>query len=141
MGDQEVDPRWVGRRRLARSWVKLLEARGRRAIKRALRQADRGPITSSSSAPAFRWNAAGWFGGQLGASLWILLLGLLLCLKGVAVGVAVLLCGTVSGVESGAGAESGAAAMAAKFQNPLASMKALSFIWVVVHWPGWRWYS
>ncbi|MHC5054802.1 MAG: hypothetical protein ACYTKD_08800 [Planctomycetota bacterium] len=27
---------------------------------------------------AFRWNAGGWFGGQLGATLWIALLGVLL---------------------------------------------------------------
>lgn len=29
-------------------------------------------------AGAFRWNAGGWFGGQVGATAWILLLGVLL---------------------------------------------------------------
>ncbi len=55
-----------------------------------------GAATKGRSQPAFRWNAAGWFGGQLGASLWILLLGLLLCLQGAGVGFAVLLCGLVA---------------------------------------------
>ncbi len=55
-------------------------------------------MASPTTAEPFRWNAAGWFGGQLGASLWILLLGFLLCLQGVAVGFAVLLCGLAANV-------------------------------------------
>lgn len=49
--------------------------------------------TGAVRSSPFRWNAGGWFGGQLGASLWILLLGFLLWLQGSAVGAAVLACG------------------------------------------------
>lgn len=31
---------------------------------------------------AFRWNAGGWFGSQLGSTLWLLILGVLLCARG-----------------------------------------------------------
>jgi len=38
--------------------------------------------TDGSSAPsAFSWNAGGWFGSQLGCTLWLLILGLVLLWK------------------------------------------------------------
>ncbi len=37
------------------------------------------PIRGSG---AFQWNVGGWFGGQVGSTLWLLILGVLLCFRG-----------------------------------------------------------
>jgi hypothetical protein len=41
----------------------------------------------------FRWNRGGWFGGQIGATLWLVLLGCLLMAQGRVAGAAVLVLG------------------------------------------------
>ena len=41
----------------------------------------------------FQWNRGGWFGGQVGATLWLLLLGATLLAKGHGVGAVALLLG------------------------------------------------
>ncbi|MDJ0789688.1 MAG: hypothetical protein QNK05_23070 [Myxococcota bacterium] len=46
----------------------------------------------------FRWNRAGWFGGQIGATAWLVLLGALLWMKGVSAGAVVLALGLVPNV-------------------------------------------
>ncbi len=43
----------------------------------------------------FQWNRGGWFGGQLGGTLWLLLLGGLLLARGASVGALVLVLGLV----------------------------------------------
>jgi len=51
-------------------------------------------IRDSDSAPGMdaRWNAGGWFGGQLGGTVWLLLLGILLLGIDVIAALGVLLC-------------------------------------------------
>lgn len=44
----------------------------------------------------FQWNRGGWFGGQIGATLWLVLLGCLVMAQGRMVGAAVLLFGLLS---------------------------------------------
>ena len=41
----------------------------------------------------FQWNRGGWFGGQIGATLWLVCLGVLLLLQGVAAGAVPLVLG------------------------------------------------
>jgi hypothetical protein len=43
----------------------------------------------------FHWNRGGWFGGQVGATLWLVLLGCLLMAQGRKVGAVVLVLGLV----------------------------------------------
>jgi hypothetical protein len=40
----------------------------------------------------FQWSAGGWFGAQIGSSLWILLLGILYLAKSVTIGLCVIFC-------------------------------------------------
>ena len=42
---------------------------------------------------AFQWNVGGWFGGQVGATLWLIGLGVLLLVQGRLVGAGVLALG------------------------------------------------
>ncbi|MCP3985209.1 MAG: hypothetical protein GY723_12540 [bacterium] len=44
---------------------------------------------------AFQWNRGGWFGSQLGATLWLILLGGLLLAQSRPVGGLVVLCGLI----------------------------------------------
>lgn len=47
---------------------------------------------------AFQWDRGGWFGGQVGATLWLVLLGALLFAQGRAVGAEVLVLGLLPNV-------------------------------------------
>lgn len=44
---------------------------------------------------AFRWNVGGWFGAQIGSTLWLFLLGGMLATEHASLGLAVLSCGLV----------------------------------------------
>ena len=61
-----------------------------------------GPTVASrqakSGSGAFRWNAAAWFGSQLGGTLWLLLYGALLVGRDVPLGLLVLVLGLVANV-------------------------------------------
>ena len=46
----------------------------------------------------FQWNRSGWFGGQAGATSWLVLLGCLLLVQGELVGVVALALGLLSNV-------------------------------------------
>jgi hypothetical protein len=46
----------------------------------------------------FQWNRGGWFGGQIGATLWLVLLGGLLLAQGRLVGAVALVLGLLSNV-------------------------------------------
>lgn len=61
------------------------------------RAADTAPVSGATETAApksggsrFRWSRGGWFGGQVGATLWLLVLGGALLAQGRTVGVAVL---------------------------------------------------
>jgi hypothetical protein len=47
--------------------------------------------TPKEGSGKFQWNTGGWFGGQIGSTLWLLLLGMILLNKNVIIGSIILL--------------------------------------------------
>ncbi|MCP5055669.1 MAG: hypothetical protein GY937_02970 [bacterium] len=52
-------------------------------------------LQGKRGAGAFQWNRGGWFGSQVGATLWLVLLGGVLLVQSQPVGGLVVLCGVV----------------------------------------------